>query len=282
MKVEILGSAGAGVTPRALCTCHVCVEAREKGPPYARMGPSVFVHGPDLLVDTPEESNLQLSRAGIEHVAGCFYSHWHPDHTMGRRVFETIGADWRGWPPEQKQTRTTRIYLPQQVAQDFRERRGLWEHFAYMGGQGWVEVVEVADGEVVELGNYTVQPWRLAEDYVYCFLVVGDGKRLLLAPDELNGWSPPPDLRGVDLAVLPMGVCERHPLTGERRIHPEHEVLRLEATFVETLEIARQLEAKRVVLSHIEEMDGLSHDEWLDVGCHHGVEIAYDGLLLEV
>ena len=282
MKVEILGSAGACVTPRALCSCHVCVEARAKGPPYARTGPSVFVHGPDLLFDTPEESNLQLNRAGIERVSACFYSHWHPDHTMGRRVFETIGADWVGWPPEQKQPRTTRVYLPQQVARDFREQRGIWDHFAYLGSQAWVEVVELADGEVVDLGGYTVEPRRLAEDYVYCFLVEGDGKRVLLAPDELNGWTPPRDLCGVDLAVLPIGLCEHHPLTGERRIDPEHEALELETTFVETLEIVRRLEAKRVVLSHIEEIDGLSHDEWLEVGRRHGFEVAYDGLLLEV
>jgi phosphoribosyl 1,2-cyclic phosphate phosphodiesterase len=56
VRVEILGSGGAVTIPRPGCGCRVCVEAREKGVPYARTGPSVFVHGPDVLIDTPEES----------------------------------------------------------------------------------------------------------------------------------------------------------------------------------------------------------------------------------
>ena len=138
MKVEILGSAGAIATPRPGCGCRVCVEARERGIPYARTGTSVFLHGPDLLFDTPEESRLQLDRAGIERIAGCFYSHWHPDHTQGRRVWETRNGDFRTWPPEAKRREETPIYLPEQVALDFRTYLGLWQHFEFMAGRGWI------------------------------------------------------------------------------------------------------------------------------------------------
>lgn len=95
---------------------------------------------------------------------------------------------------------------------------------------------------------------------MYAFLIEGGGKRLLVAPDELNGWDPPQWVHGVDLAVLPMGVVEFHPLTGERQIAEEHPVLQSEATFEETLEIVRKLGADRVVLTHIEEPDRLSFD----------------------
>ena len=53
MQVEFLGAGGAITTPRPACTCRVCAEAREKGVPYSRTGPSLFVHGPDVLIDTP-------------------------------------------------------------------------------------------------------------------------------------------------------------------------------------------------------------------------------------
>ena len=102
MRVEILGSGGAATIPRPGCTCRVCVEARAKGGRYARTGPSTFVHGPNIVFDTPEESKLQLERAGIGEIAACFYSHWHPDHTMGRRVWETRNGDFRTWPREAK------------------------------------------------------------------------------------------------------------------------------------------------------------------------------------
>jgi phosphoribosyl 1,2-cyclic phosphate phosphodiesterase len=44
VRVEILGSGGALTTPKPGCSCRVCVEAREKGIPYSRSGPSVFAH----------------------------------------------------------------------------------------------------------------------------------------------------------------------------------------------------------------------------------------------
>jgi phosphoribosyl 1,2-cyclic phosphate phosphodiesterase len=203
---------------------------------------------------------------------------------MGRRVWELRNADFRGWPPEAKRRVETPIYLPEQVARDFRTYLGLWDHFAFMAERGWVRIVELADGDAVEAGGWTVRPFRLAEEYVYAFLLERDGCRVLLAPDETNGWSPPAELRGVDVAVLPMGICEHDPLTGERRLHPEHALLRLEATFDETLGIVRELGAGRTVLSHVEEMDGLSYDDLLESARRLDglVEFAYDGLVLDV
>ena len=76
------------------------------------------------------------------------------------------------------------------------------------------------------------------------FLIEERGKRILLAPDELLGWTPPDFVRGVDLAVLPMGVCEFNPFTGARQIALEHPVLKTEATFSQTLDMVRVLSAR--------------------------------------
>jgi phosphoribosyl 1,2-cyclic phosphate phosphodiesterase len=284
MKVEVLGSGGALPTPRPGCECHVCIEARQKGVPYSRSGPGYFLHGPDVLIDTSEDVVHQLNRAGIGAIAAGFYSHWHPDHTMGRRVWESRNMDFRGWPPEEKQIETTPIYLPEHVAEDFRSRLATYEHLTYLADIRCIELFELRDGESVPIGGWSFTPFRLAEDYVYAFLVEGDGKRVVLAPDETSGWEPRDDLRGVDLAILPMGICEFHPLTGERRIHAEHPLLLLEATFVETLEIVERLGARRTVLSHVEEMDELSYDELDEVAqrLDGRVEFAYDGMVLEV
>jgi phosphoribosyl 1,2-cyclic phosphate phosphodiesterase len=262
----------------------VCVEAREKGVPYTRTGPSVFVHGPNVLFDTPEESKLQLDRAGIGQIAACFYSHWHPDHTMGRRVFETRNGDFRTWPREAKRQLVTDVYLPEQVAADFRVHLGGMDHLEFMQLRGWIRVHELRDGQSVLVGDVEIRPFRLAEAYVYAFELVERGRRLLLAMDELNGWVPPPEVRGVDLAVLPMGICEYDPFTRERRIHRDHPVLRYEATFAETLEIVEQLGAPEVVLAHVEEIDGLGYDDLLRLQSTlaDGVVFAHDGFCAEV
>jgi len=284
VRIEVLGSGGATTTPRPGCTCRICVEAREKGVPYARTGPSVFVHGPNVVFDTPEEAKLQLDRAGITDIRACFYSHWHPDHTLGRRVWETRNGDFRSWPREAKRPLLTDVYLPEQVAVDHRRYLGGMEHLEFMQGRGWVRLHELRDGESVLIDGVEILPFRLNEDYVYAFELRERGRRVLIAMDELNGWSPPAALKGLDLAVLPMGICEFDLFTGERRIHPEHPVLIYEATFEETRAIVKELDAEHVVLSHVEEIDGLSHDDLLRIAPDYGADVtfAWDGLVVEV
>jgi phosphoribosyl 1,2-cyclic phosphate phosphodiesterase len=191
------------------------VTARVEGGRHVRTGPSVFVHGPDILFDTPEEAKHQLERAGIGEIAGCFYSHWHPDHTLGRRVWETRNGDFRTWPVTAKRPRVTDVYLPEQVAADHRRWLGGMAHLEFMASRGWIRIHELADGETVQLGEVEVRPFRLTVDYVYAFELRERGRRVLVAMDELNGWVPPPDVCGVDLAVLPMGICEHDLVTGE-------------------------------------------------------------------
>jgi phosphoribosyl 1,2-cyclic phosphate phosphodiesterase len=281
LRLEVLGSGGAIATPRPLCDCHVCALAREHGPPDARSGPSVFVHGPDVLVDTPEESRVQLAFSGIRRVEAALYSHWHPDHTAGRRVWE-CGFDFRGWPPEEKRTHRTPLYVPEQVARDFDAYLGIAQQLEYLEHRLRVVGVHVvADGDAVELGSTTVTPIRLAQDYVYAFLFESPGTRLLLVMDELKGWTPP-DLGPLDLAYLPLGIFEHHPFTGERTMHRDHPLLRLEATYPETLGVVRSLDARRVVLSHIEHMDGLTHEDVVRLGARDGWEPAYDGMTIDV
>ena len=260
LRVEFLGTSGALSTPRPLCGCAVCRQAREHGVPYARSGPSVFIHGPDVLIDTPGEILDQLNRSSVERIAACFYSHWHPDHTMGRHIFSTLNNGFPASPYQPR--RTTPLYLPQQVAADTRNFLGIWDHLTFLEQQERViEIHELRDGDTVEIGDVRISPLRLAQDFVYAFLCDDGDKRLLVVMDEIDGWEPPEEAKGCDLAIVPKGLADIHPFTGERLIPEEHPALAEEATFAETLEIVKKLKAKRVVMTHIEESDGLSHDD---------------------
>ncbi|HEX3455713.1 MAG TPA: MBL fold metallo-hydrolase, partial [Gaiellaceae bacterium] len=199
-----------------------------------------------------------------------------------------MNIDWRAWPRAPRST--TDVYLPAQVAADFREQLGTWDQLEYMqSALGTVAIRELADGDDFRLGETLVTPFRLAEEFVYAFLLQEGDRRALIAPDELKGWVPGDDVKGVGVAVavLPMGIAEFHPLTGERLIHEEHWMLGLEATFDETLEIVRQLGAGRVYLTHVEEMDQLGYDELEEVGSRLRrdglpVEFAFDTLVVDV
>lgn len=288
LRVEFLGTSGAFPTPRPFCGCAVCQQARDRGVPYARNGPSVFIHGPDVLIDTPGEILDQLNRSSVRQIAACFYSHWHPDHTMGRHIFSILNHGFPVWPHQPR--RTAPLYLPQQVAADTRSFLGIRDHLTYLEREERViEIHELRDGETVEIGSVRIRPLRLAQpqDFVYAFLFDDGDKRLLVVMDEIDGWEPPEETKGVDLAIVPMGISEFHPLTGERRIAAEHPVFREEATFPQTLEIVKKLNARRVVMTHIEETDGLSHDDLVQLGEQlqgEGVNLtfAFDTQIIEV
>jgi phosphoribosyl 1,2-cyclic phosphate phosphodiesterase len=252
--------------------------------PYARGGPATFIHDANVLFDTPEEIREQLNRSRIDRVDACFYSHWHPDHVMGRRIFESLNWDANTWPANH---RLTDVYLPEQVAEDFRHTLGTGDHLAYMEESGVIRIRRLTDGESVTVGDVTITPFRLIERYVYAFLLEEPGVRVLLAPDELHGWNPPADLVGLDLAVLPMGVCVHDPFSGERRISADHPVLTQEMSFSRTLEVVRALRPRQVVLSHIEEMDGLGYDELMKLAAKlhdEGLPVcfAHDTMRIEV
>lgn len=282
--VEILGSGGATRTPRPGWRTPNSIGAREHGIPWARTGPSLFVHGPDVLVDTPEEACFQVDRAGIEHIAAGLYSHWHPDHTAGQRFWETRNADFRHWPP---QNICTPIYIPANSLPDF-EKFGVMEPMRYKQRMGYVEV-HVFD-EPIELNGWRISTFPVQEEYVSAFLfeeVEGD-RRALICMDELYGWTPPEHVRGVDLLVLPKGLDDVHPFTGEQIIPLEHPVLKSEATFHQTLEMVAAIAPVQTIFMHIEEIDPLGPPRYEELAAMlerergWNVTFAWDGLVVEL
>jgi phosphoribosyl 1,2-cyclic phosphate phosphodiesterase len=258
LEIEVLGSGGAIATPRALCTCPVCTEAIEKGLPFSRCGPAYFVHGPDFLIDTPEEIRLQLTRSKISSISACFYSHWHPDHVAGRRIWE-CNFDYRaGIEP----LRATNVYIPERVADDFKKFLGTWEALAYLESRGLVRLVVLRDGDAVDLNGVRVTPMPLAETYVYAFLIETPQRRAFIAPDELFGWEPPPSLGELDIAIIPTGLMEFDPFTGVRRLPEGFPSKIREMTFDEMLHVIPLIKASHIYLSHIEEPEEMSYSDY--------------------
>lgn len=282
MKVEILGSGGAIVVPRPGYHDRYNDEAREKGVPYQRRGPSVFIHGPNILFDTPEDINESLNRAGIDEVRACFYSHYHPDHVMGRRIFEQLNWNLRGGD-----NRCTEVYVPERVQADMKRMLGSWSHLEYLASIGVVKLHVLAPGESVEIDGYTITPIPLAEEYVFAYFVENGDHRTWIAMDELFGWAPDEKVANLDLAILPSGVCEFHPLTGHRNIPADEPVLESEMRYERTLECVREMDPKQAVLIHLDEPDGVTYDDGLALFGQlqsEGLPITFgwDGLIIDL
>lgn len=287
MKLEILGSGGAVTTPKPFCDCAVCQLARNSdAPQHSRFGPSVFVHGPDVLIDTPEEIKLQINRSTITSIAACVFSHWHPDHTMGHRFLEH-NIDWLGMPPQHGKTK---VIIPKTVATSFENRIGIMQHFEYYLGLGIVDLSVVADDELFELNGYMIRPIKLAIDYVFGYDIRSSSTRILVIMDELKGWEPSEVIAGTpyDLVYLPIGVFDLNPISGERIVAADHPILNDEQALAETIEIMRKLDARSFVLSHIEELDGISYELGNELSTHMSAElgtnvkVAYDTMMVEL
>lgn len=263
IRIEFLGTAGAISIPRPTCNCRICSEARSRGVPYSRNGPSMFVHGPDLLIDTPEDIAQSLNRAAVREVGAVVWSHWHPDHTAGMRVFEPLNFSV-AWPPA---NRCTPVYLPEGVRADFEENHSLWNRIQYYESLGLIKPTVIADGESFTLNGVTITPFRLPDPAVqaYAFILTEGSKRVLIAPDELFGWQPDPALGHFDVVVMQAGLMETHPLNGERIFPADHPVLGREATFEQTLDMVRALDAERVILTHLFVHGIASYNEMMQI-----------------
>lgn len=287
MRVEILGSGGAVCVPRAFCECPVCAQAREHPyPPYVRLGPSLYIHDLRLLVDTPEEINVELNRSGITRVDTVLFSHWHPDHTAGIRVFESNYPLGSLLDPRM-QPRQTRVILPDRVAGTFDEHHALSEKLAYLEQFGLVHAERVPVSVPVLVDGWRITPVPLAEQFAAAYLLEGD-RRVFICVDESFGFQPP-GMGSLYLAILPCGYFSHHPYTGERLIADGHPIIHREIRFEETLELLRRINARRVVLVHLNHGLGLLHEEFERLAADLAadatlppVEFAYDTMTITV
>ena len=106
------------VIPKPLCQCRICREARKKGVPYARTGPSAFLHDINLLIDTPAEIASQLNRCHIRHIDYLILTHLDPDHVEGFRIVEQISLDFRTWKAYRE--KQIQLILPESLGEGIR------------------------------------------------------------------------------------------------------------------------------------------------------------------
>ena len=118
MKFIVIGSGGCVCTPKPLCQCQVCVQARTKGYPYARCGCSLYLEDISLLVDTPEDIAVALNNADIKSVDSIIYSHWDPDHTLGMRIMEQLRLEWLDYYDNIKPDNPITVYANTETMND--------------------------------------------------------------------------------------------------------------------------------------------------------------------
>jgi len=271
LKILVLGSGGAQPPPRPGCTCPICTEARQKGIPYSRTGPSIYLPEENILFDTPEEIREQLNRERIGHVENVFISHWHPDHTMGIRVFEQMNYNFNLRP-----SLKSRVYISKATERNLAEQL-LPSFFPLYQRRGIVVVSHIEEGQTVEFGNLKVTSYKLPESDTFLYRLQKEGKTTVYAPCEILHFPIRNELKQPDLLLLHLGFF--------KEMVPPDWRYENEDSFQEDQETIKKLGAKKTVFMHIEEAWGKSYDDYKRMEADFAglnIEFAYDSMRITI
>jgi phosphoribosyl 1,2-cyclic phosphate phosphodiesterase len=268
--------------PKPLCRCPVCEEARQKGVPYSRAGPSAFLHDINLLIDTPAEILNLLNRSDIRRVDYLLFTHLDPDHIEGFRVVEQIALDFRTW----------RAYLEKQISlllpemllpylQDIRSQYG--SIFDFYRESGFIRLELFKDKVDIRNVEITAIPVDRGSSWSFVYVFEKSGRKVVYAPCDIKPFPEHrSEVRKADLLIIQPGIFERG--LKHRFKYPADHISRSTLyTFEQTLDLARRIQAKKVLFVHLEEYWNRSFDDYRDLESSDStIRFAYDGMQLTV
>ncbi|MFC1950955.1 MBL fold metallo-hydrolase [Chloroflexota bacterium] len=281
MKWTILGSGGCQITPKPLCQCKVCTEARVKGVPYARSGPSAYLHDIGLLIDTPAEIATQLNRCDIDRVNYLMFTHLDPDHAEGFRIAEQIALDFRTWSayPEKQIC----LLVPKAINERLdRLKSQFGSMIDFYLAKGFVRIEQFEDKVQIDDVQITAIPVDRGFQTVFIYVFEKVGHKVIYAPCDLKSFPEYRDeVRNADLLIIQPGIFEKGLKHGF--IYPDDHISRTTLyTFEQTMEIAKSIGAKKTVFVHLEEYWNRSYDDYRVLEAKHpDISFAYDGMQLE-
>ncbi|HSK09688.1 MAG TPA: MBL fold metallo-hydrolase [Vicinamibacterales bacterium] len=252
-RVTFLGTGTSHGVPMIGCDCRTCTS---HDPRDQRLRPSIFVElpsGATLLVDTAPDLRAQALRHRIRRVDGILFTHAHADHVLGLDETRRFTSLQGGALP---------CYgSPDTVAEIRRVFAYAFRHVQEGGGVPRLDLVPVS-------GPFLAAGWPVIPIPILHGVLPIYGYRIgsfayLTDCSEIPAGSWPL-LHGVRTLVLD---------ALRRRPHPTH------FNVAQALEVVDRVRPARALLTHVSH--DLAHEE-TTTGLPGGVELAYDGLMLEV
>lgn len=278
MDLTILGSGGCMAIPKPLCRCRVCEEARARGRPYERTGPSAFLHDENLLIDTPAEIARQLNRAGIDRIDHLLFTHLDPDHVEGFRVVEQITLDFRTW--EAYKGKTIRLILPRVLKDRITDLKTIYGPLIdFYKQQGFVECIGFDEKITIGETEITAIPVDRNSQTAFVYVFEKKRKKIVYASCDIKPFPEHRDeVKKPDILVIQPGIFENGLKHGFR--YPANHISRTTLyTFEETLALARRLKADQVLFVHMEEYWNRGYDDYKAIEKNlKNMRFTYDGM----
>lgn len=273
MKLFFLGTGSAQGFPSLFGSSPIEREARRLGGRNLRKRSSVLIDGqvqidlpPDALANVHRFPNLEL--ADLRHLV---FTHTHDDHFALRELqyVSPTFAPTRAHPLVIHATETMISRIAREVDSFFDTPS--------------IEFQTLRPFASFHIGTLEFTPLpshHMPDELCLNFAVAKDGRRMLYATD--TGWYDEPTWKALEDSQLHLvalecgkgmesGGYDGH-LSLDDCVRMRDEMLRRNALHA----------SARVLLTHISPVGGLLHDDFVARAGAHGLEVAYDGLELDV
>ena len=270
------------IIPKPLCKCRVCSEAREKGGPYRRTGPSVFIHDENILIDTPVEIAYQLNRSGIEQINYLLFTHLDPDHVEGFRVVEQITLDFRTW--RAYEGKCIKLVLPEELFGRLGNIQSCYGSIIdFYRLSGFVHCISYSKSIKLGAVRVTAIPVDRGNQTAFVYVIQKNSKKIIYAPCDIKPFPESrKEIQDADLLIIQPGIFENG-LKHDFKYPDDHISRTTLYTFEETLKLAKRINSKKVLLTHIEEYWNRSYDDYKELEKQFdNIKFAYDGLRINI
>ena len=278
MKVKFLGTIAAEGGPALFCNCAYCKEAQRRGGKDIRTRSQMLIND-DMLVDFPADTylhklqyNLDLSKIGY-----LLITHSHMDHFYPEDLFV------RGAQSAYKMhTPILQIYCNQQTKDVFNARSQGRIEKSVADGMNWrilspFEYVETQDYEI-----WSLKAQHMKTEKALFYLIKQGDKAFLQCYDTGTLFEENYEFLQ-NLGIKIDAVCLDCTMGANERSYFGHMHLK---ECLETVERMRKSNFTtpntRFVLTHFCHNGKLLHDEYEKICKPYGVEIAYDGMEMEL
>jgi phosphoribosyl 1,2-cyclic phosphate phosphodiesterase len=238
----------------------------------------MLIEDEGILFDTPEEIIQQLNREKAKSVKHVFYTHWHPDHTQGMRLFEHISRRMKH-PQNYGKAEPINVYIPIEVYNDFKK---YLPTFFYYERRGWIRVYKITDRKEIKIGKLTIIPlsFRVPEKSRYGYLIREDDKKVFYGPCSIWNMTLDKYYENIDLMLIEFGWLGK--TKEKRKSEPKTSSIHDHISFEEDMELIKKLKPKRTILTHIDYTEYENAKKLIRPFRNLSIDIAYDGMKIEV
>ncbi|WML48354.1 MBL fold metallo-hydrolase [Neobacillus sp. PS3-34] len=269
MKIHLLGTSAAEGFPGIFCQCEHCKKARILGGKNIRTRTSAIID--DILkIDFPPDTNLHVLRDGIDlsKITDLLITHTHSDHLYPEDLSMRLPIYAHGFDhPLHVYGHDLPIFL-------CRNRIGNTDgHIIYHHTHAY---------RTYEVSNYKVTPLLAdhnKQESCMIFAIEKNEKSFLYGHD--TGWFPHETwewLKGKQMDLIILDCTNGHFPVRHNHLNIEA-VKEMQGLFLQENILKKE---GKIIVTHFSHNIGLQHQDLEDIFKPLGIEVAYDGKMIEI